>query len=127
VVGDVTADTAVLWARADREGTLKVHLSGGKHHGAARLAFHSADDYAGQVVLDGLKPGTSYRYRPRTSGRRRRSSGPPARRLRLRVLDGAGARGGPGAAPAGAADEMTGEPADLGDFETSELLAPRPS
>jgi alkaline phosphatase D len=63
VVGDVTAETAVLWARADREGTLKVHLSGGKHHGAARLAFHSADDYTGQVVLDGLKPGTSYRYR----------------------------------------------------------------
>ena len=33
VVGDVTAESAVLWARADREGTLKVHLSGGKHHG----------------------------------------------------------------------------------------------
>jgi alkaline phosphatase D len=63
VVGDVTADTAVFWARGDREGTLKVHLSGGKHHGAARLEFHAADDYTGQVVLDGLRPGTSYRYR----------------------------------------------------------------
>ena len=63
VVGDVTADTAVLWGRADREGTLKVHLSGGKHHGAARLEFRAADDYTGQAVLDGLRPGTTYRYR----------------------------------------------------------------
>ena len=37
VVGDVTERTAVLWARADREGTIKVHLSGGKHRGVARL------------------------------------------------------------------------------------------
>jgi phosphodiesterase/alkaline phosphatase D-like protein len=37
VVGDVTTDTAVFWGRADREGTLKIHLSGGKHHGALRL------------------------------------------------------------------------------------------
>jgi alkaline phosphatase D len=63
VVGDVTADSAVVWARADREGTLKIHLSGGKHHGATRLEFHAADDYTGQVVLDGLKPGRNYRYR----------------------------------------------------------------
>ncbi len=63
VVGDVTADTAVFWARGDREGTLKVQLSGGKHHGAARLDFRAADDYTGQVVVDGLRPGTTYRYR----------------------------------------------------------------
>jgi alkaline phosphatase D len=63
VAGDVTAHSAVLWARTDREGTLKVHLSGGKHHGDARLEFHAADDYTGQVVLDGLRPDTKYRYR----------------------------------------------------------------
>jgi alkaline phosphatase D len=63
VVGDVTADSAVLWARADREGTLKVHLSGGKHRGVARLETHAADDYTGQVVLSGLRPDTEYRYR----------------------------------------------------------------
>jgi alkaline phosphatase D len=63
VVGDVTAHTAVLWARADREGTFRVHLSGGKHHGVARLAVHAADDYTGQVVLSDLKPDTAYRYR----------------------------------------------------------------
>jgi phosphodiesterase/alkaline phosphatase D-like protein len=87
VVGDVTADTAVLWARADRQGALKVHLSGGKHHGAARLAFHSADDYAGQsapndgdVVLDDrddesvwveLVGLSALRARPPASSRRR--------------------------------------------------------
>jgi alkaline phosphatase D len=63
VVGDVTAHTAVLWARADREGTLKVHVSGGRHHGVERLEAHAADDYTGQVLLTGLKPGTAYRYR----------------------------------------------------------------
>ena len=63
VVGDVTAHTAVLWARADREGTLKVHLSGGRHHGVERLETDAADDYTGQVLLTGLRPDTTYRYR----------------------------------------------------------------
>ena len=63
VVGDVTAHSAVLWARADREGTLKVQLSGGKHHRVGRLEVRAADDYTGQVVLTGLKPDTDYRYR----------------------------------------------------------------
>jgi hypothetical protein len=31
VVGDVTQRSAVLWARADRAGTLEVRLSGGPH------------------------------------------------------------------------------------------------
>jgi alkaline phosphatase D len=63
VVGDVTAHSAVLWARGDREGTLKVHLSGGKHDGPGRLELRAGDDYTGQVVLTGLKPDTDYRYR----------------------------------------------------------------
>ena len=63
VVGDVTAHSAVVWARGDREGTLKVQLSGGKHHGGTRIETHAADDYTGQVVLTGLKPDTAYRYR----------------------------------------------------------------
>jgi alkaline phosphatase D len=63
VVGDVTAHTAVLWARADREGTLKVHLSGGRHDGVERLETHAADDYTGQVRVTGLRPDTTYRYR----------------------------------------------------------------
>jgi alkaline phosphatase D len=63
VVGDVTARSAVLWARGDREGTLKVHLSGGRHERADRLRFRAADDYTGQVLLAGLRPDTTYRYR----------------------------------------------------------------
>jgi alkaline phosphatase D len=63
VVGDVTTDSAVLWARADREGTLTVHLSGGRHERVARLRFRAADDYTGQVVLEGLRPDTTYRYK----------------------------------------------------------------
>jgi alkaline phosphatase D len=63
VVGDVTTDSAVLWARADREGTLTVHLSGGRHERVARLRFRAADDYTGQVVLKGLRPDTTYRYK----------------------------------------------------------------
>ena len=63
VVGDVTARSAVLWARGDREGTLKVHLSGGRHDRTERLRFRAADDYTGQVLLTGLKPDTTYRYK----------------------------------------------------------------
>jgi alkaline phosphatase D len=63
VVGDVTAHSAVVWARADREGTLKIQLSGGRHHGVERLETRAADDYTGQAVLTGLRPDTTYRYR----------------------------------------------------------------
>jgi alkaline phosphatase D len=63
VVGDVTAHTAVLWARADREGALTVHLSGGRHDRVDRLRFQAADDYTGQVWLTGLQADTRYRYR----------------------------------------------------------------
>jgi alkaline phosphatase D len=63
VVGDVTARSAVLWARGDSEGTMKVHLSGGRHDRVERLRFRAADDYTGQVILTGLKPETTYRYK----------------------------------------------------------------
>jgi alkaline phosphatase D len=63
VVGDVTTDSAVLWARANHEGTLTVHLSGGRHDRTGRLRFRAADDYTGQVVLTGLKSDTTYRYK----------------------------------------------------------------
>src|SRR4029453_11046603 len=63
VVGDVTTDSAVLWARANREGTLTVHLSGGRHDRTAPLRFRAVDDYTGRVVLNGLKPDTTYRYK----------------------------------------------------------------
>src|SRR4029450_4130209 len=62
VGGDVTAHTAVLWARGDREGTLHVHLSGGRHDRVDRLGFRAPDDYTGQLLLTGLKADTRYRY-----------------------------------------------------------------
>jgi alkaline phosphatase D len=63
VVGDVGARSAVLWARGDREGALKLHVSGGRHDRVERLRFRAADDYTGQVLLTGLKPNTTYRYK----------------------------------------------------------------
>ena len=59
VVGDVTTHSAVLWARGDREGTVKVHLSGGRHDRVARLRIRAADDYTGQDLLTGLEPETT--------------------------------------------------------------------
>ncbi len=62
-VGDVTAHSAVLWARGDREGTLSVHLSGGRHDRVERLQIRAGDDYTGQLLLEGLRPDVAYRYR----------------------------------------------------------------
>jgi alkaline phosphatase D len=63
VIGDVTAHSAVLWARADREGSFIVHLSGGRRDRLERLPVRAADDYTGQLRLEGLRPDTTYRYR----------------------------------------------------------------
>jgi alkaline phosphatase D len=65
VVGDVTDDSAVLWARADRASTLRVHLSGGRHRTPKPVEARAADDLAAQVALEGLRPATTYRYRVR--------------------------------------------------------------
>lgn len=63
VIGDVTARSAVLWARADRAATLDVVLSGGRHRRVAPIAVRAADDFTGQVRLTGLRAGTTYEYR----------------------------------------------------------------
>jgi alkaline phosphatase D len=63
VIGDATAHSAVLWARADRDGFLKVQVSGGGHARVDRLHVRAADDYTGQLLLRGLRPDTEYRYR----------------------------------------------------------------
>jgi alkaline phosphatase D len=64
-VGDVRADSAVLWARADRAATMHVSLSGGRHDPVERIGVTSARDLTGQVLLTGLGPATEYRYRVR--------------------------------------------------------------
>lgn len=63
VVGDVSADSAVLWSRADRSAEMKVVLQG-KHHGSVeyRTEVDAGNDYSGQIKLQGLEADTVYRY-----------------------------------------------------------------
>jgi alkaline phosphatase D len=75
VVGDVTSRSAMLWARADREATLNVRLSGGSHRPVDRLQVRATDDYTAVVALEGLRPATDYAYRVWFSGGERGSSG----------------------------------------------------
>jgi alkaline phosphatase D len=63
IVGDVTASSASLWARADREATLHIVLSGGRHEQIAPARALAEHDYTARVPLDGLAAATSYRYR----------------------------------------------------------------
>jgi alkaline phosphatase D len=63
IVGDVTSSSALLWARADREATLNVVLSGGRHGRIARAPARAADDFTARIPLEQLSPGTTYRYR----------------------------------------------------------------
>jgi alkaline phosphatase D len=75
VVGDVTARSAVLWARADRSATLNVRLSGGGHRPVAQVRVRAADDFTGVALLEGLRAGTRYDYRVWFSGRAQGSRG----------------------------------------------------
>ena len=63
IVGDVTSSSALLWARADREATLNVAISGGPHGRIAHVEARAADDFTARVPLEHLRPGTTYRYR----------------------------------------------------------------
>ena len=65
MVGDVTPRSAVLWARADRGGIMRVSLSGGPHRRIEPVAVRAADDWTGQARLDGLAPARRYSYRVR--------------------------------------------------------------
>ena len=65
VVGDVTDDSAVVWARASRAAMLRVTLQGGPHHQPRPLAVDADDDFTGQLRVEGLAAGRTYRYRVR--------------------------------------------------------------
>jgi alkaline phosphatase D len=65
VLGDVTSTSAVLWARAGRAATLEVVLSGGPHEHVESRVVTAADDFTGQVALEGLAADREYRYRAR--------------------------------------------------------------
>jgi alkaline phosphatase D len=80
VVGDVTARSAVFWARANRAATLNVRLSGGAHGPIRPVSVEAVDDFTGRVWLSGLDPGTTYDYRVWFSlGAPRKSRGPVVR------------------------------------------------
>jgi alkaline phosphatase D len=82
VVGDVTPRSAVLWARGDRRGWLRVSLSGGPHRRVEPIRVQAEDDWTGQVHLTGLSPARTYSYRVRFVPGRRSAHGsfktPPA-------------------------------------------------
>ena len=66
--GDVTATSAVLWARADAEAAVAFEIDDDAAFGAPRrleAASAAASDFAVQVTADGLLPSTRYHYRVR--------------------------------------------------------------
>jgi alkaline phosphatase D len=63
VVGDVTATTAVLWARASSAAVLNVQLSGGPHRRLEPVAATAAHDFTARAFVDRLAPSRTYRYR----------------------------------------------------------------
>jgi alkaline phosphatase D len=63
VIGDVTAASATLWARASREAVLHARLSGGGHRPSEPVRVLAGDDFTGRLLLQGLRPATEYAYR----------------------------------------------------------------
>jgi alkaline phosphatase D len=69
--GDVSSDSAILWAKAKKSGKAEIQLSseGGfgkcdpKHAGKLKVKARKNDDYTVQKRVKGLEPDTRYRYR----------------------------------------------------------------
>jgi alkaline phosphatase D len=65
--GDVTADSAVLWAQADRAGTLIVELAAPEDSGQVPRRFvaevTAADDFTAKFRVSGLAPATGQHWR----------------------------------------------------------------
>lgn len=70
-VGEVTADSAIIWSRANSEGKMHVLIKDGqfKDGHPGRTAAHkttvvkAADDFTGKLSFSGLRPDTVYEYR----------------------------------------------------------------
>ena len=63
--GDVTATTAVVWARAADDATIHVAYTpegAAERIGYERTGVDAETDYTGHVRLEGLESGTQYRY-----------------------------------------------------------------
>ena len=67
--GDVTADSATIWSRADRDSKMIVELSGNEQFSNVRRIVGPAalenSDYTAKLRLTGLKPGEPVFYRVR--------------------------------------------------------------
>ena len=68
--GDVTDNSAIIWARGDRDSRLVVDYSPSPNfrrrvHTAFGANISAATDYTGTVNLFGLRPNTTYYYRVR--------------------------------------------------------------
>jgi len=75
-IGDVTATTAVVWARLPAPGEVAVSLKPAAGEGGARgtLEITRRADFTGKLVLSGLTPATRYAWQARGAGRRWRAS-----------------------------------------------------
>lgn len=89
--GDVSANSAILWARATKAGTALVQLQSGGGFGACDIASApkklkvkavKGNDLTVQARVTGLKPGRTYKYRWCMEGGKRSAVGsfdtPPA-------------------------------------------------
>lgn len=70
VTGDVTAESALVWARASLEGRMQVEFwrDNARGHGSAQrrtasVRLEAGSDFIGRFELDDLHPGTLYTYR----------------------------------------------------------------
>ena len=75
--GDVTADSAVIWSRADQDAQLVVTYgpaTGTVQMKEAKARARAVDDFTAQVLLTQLMPDTAYRYEARFVRRGRKSS-----------------------------------------------------
>jgi alkaline phosphatase D len=67
-VGEVTATSAVIWSRANEPAEMIVELEANDGSASPRSATALATperDFTAKVRIDGLEPGTTYRYRVR--------------------------------------------------------------
>ena len=77
MVGEVNQDSAVIWARTDRESTMHAWLrpAGGGALSHGQIAVSPDHDYTGKVLFRDLKPDSDYLYAVRFGG----DASPPLR------------------------------------------------
>jgi alkaline phosphatase D len=69
MAGEVTAESAILWARATGPGRLEAEIAGGGERWRESAPLLSDEDFTARIPLRELKPGTRYVYQLRALGR----------------------------------------------------------